>query len=170
MEILILLIEIHYIHSFIHRSPPVTRKFNGSQTQSNALSPPPHGNGSTGAGARSRSRSPSKMQQHQTSSPPLRSASPNLAKRLTKKTSFEAQQQHQGEVSVVDGVVGKESKDVEPIVNKYENTSDNGSEISDEGYRSLGLIQNGTNKRASMHSQASNEDAENGSKYSIFLF
>lgn len=49
-------------------------------------------------------------------------------------------------------------------VNKYENVSDNGSEISDEGYRSLGLIQNGSakgDKRASMLSQASNEDAEN---------
>ncbi|XP_055636802.1 GAS2-like protein pickled eggs [Toxorhynchites rutilus septentrionalis] len=48
--------------------------------------------------------------------------------------------------------------------NKYENISDNGSEISDEGYRSLGLVQsNGavqTQKRISLHSQASNEDAE----------
>lgn len=53
-------------------------------------------------------------------------------------------------------------------VNKYENVSDNGSEISDEGYRSLGLIQNGSakgDKRASMLSQASNEDAENSGKY-----
>lgn len=51
-------------------------------------------------------------------------------------------------------------------VNKYENVSDNGSEISDEGYRSLGLIQNGKgDKRASMLSQASNEDAENSGEY-----
>ncbi|XP_055614248.1 GAS2-like protein pickled eggs, partial [Uranotaenia lowii] len=50
--------------------------------------------------------------------------------------------------------------------NKYENISDNGSEISDEGYRSLGVIQsnNGATltqqKRVSLYSQASNEDAD----------
>ena len=50
--------------------------------------------------------------------------------------------------------------------NKYENVSDNGSEISDEGYRSLGLIQSNNAKRISVHSQASNEDAEtNGKKF-----
>uniref|UniRef100_A0A7G3AQ68 Proteinral transcriptional corepressor trfa n=2 Tax=Lutzomyia longipalpis TaxID=7200 RepID=A0A7G3AQ68_LUTLO len=48
---------------------------------------------------------------------------------------------------------------------KFENISDNGSEISDEGYRSLGLIQgtngnSGVSKRTSLHSQVSNEDAE----------
>ncbi|XP_021707456.1 GAS2-like protein pickled eggs [Aedes aegypti] len=54
----------------------------------------------------------------------------------------------------------------EDKTSKYENISDNGSEISDEGYRSLGIIQaNGTatnqaQKRASLYSQASNEDAE----------
>lgn len=44
--------------------------------------------------------------------------------------------------------------------NKYENVSDNGSEISDEGYRSLGLIQSNNPKRISLHSQASNEDVD----------
>ncbi|KAG5679591.1 hypothetical protein PVAND_009151 [Polypedilum vanderplanki] len=44
--------------------------------------------------------------------------------------------------------------------NKYENVSDNGSEISDEGYRSLGLIQSNNPKRISLHSQASNEDGD----------
>lgn len=46
---------------------------------------------------------------------------------------------------------------------KFENISDNGSEISDEGYRSLGLIQQANNnqsKRASLHSQASIEDGK----------
>lgn len=55
---------------------------------------------------------------------------------------------------------------------KFENISDNGSEISDEGYRSLGLIQNsqGANghlgngqsmdKRTSIHSQLSTDDAD----------
>lgn len=100
-------------------------------------------------------------------SPPLRSASPNL-KRVGKKPSFESTVvipigTTSQEISVVDGV----SKEPTEAVNKYDNTSDNGSEISDEGYRSLGLIQNGTNKRASMHSQASNEDADNGGKFSV---
>lgn len=55
---------------------------------------------------------------------------------------------------------------------KFENISDNGSEISDEGYRSLGLIQNGAgqnghngqggavDKRTSIHSQLSTDDAD----------
>lgn len=43
---------------------------------------------------------------------------------------------------------------------KFENISDNGSEISDEGYRSLGVIQSNAQKRESLHSQASIEDAE----------
>lgn len=52
----------------------------------------------------------------------------------------------------------------EDKINKYENVSDNGSEISDEGYRSLGIIHpnnsNQAQKRISLYSQASNEDAE----------
>lgn len=54
--------------------------------------------------------------------------------------------------------------------NKYENISDNGSEISDEGYRSLGLIQSNNAKRISVHSQASNEDADTNGKLLIFQF
>lgn len=58
---------------------------------------------------------------------------------------------------------------------KFENISDNGSEISDEGYRSLGLIQQANNnqsKRASLHSQTSIEDgktddAKTNGKYEI---
>lgn len=49
------------------------------------------------------------------------------------------------------------------IGGKFENISDNGSEISDEGYRSLGLIQQANNnqsKRASLHSQTSIEDGK----------
>lgn len=53
--------------------------------------------------------------------------------------------------------------------NKYENISDNGSEISDEGYRSLGLIQSSNAKRISLHSQVSNEDADtNGELFAVF--
>lgn len=49
--------------------------------------------------------------------------------------------------------------------NKFENISDNGSEISDEGYRSLGVIQSNAQKRESLHSQASTDDAENNGEY-----
>lgn len=52
--------------------------------------------------------------------------------------------------------------------NKYENISDNGSEISDEGYRSLGLIQSNNAKRISLHSQVSNEDAETNGEFETF--
>lgn len=103
-----------------------------------------------------------------------RSASPKEPKRFgvaQKKASFESSVTIPivpvpQEISVVDGGATNAAAAKEPTetVNKYDNTSDNGSEISDEGYRSLGLIQNGTNKRASMHSQASNEDADNASK------
>lgn len=54
--------------------------------------------------------------------------------------------------------------DVSSVDGKFENISDNGSEISDEGYRSLGLIQannqNNNSNRLSMLSQTSQEDAE----------
>ncbi|XP_061401096.1 GAS2-like protein pickled eggs [Musca vetustissima] len=49
--------------------------------------------------------------------------------------------------------------------NKFENISDNGSEISDEGYRSLGVIQSNAQKRESIHSQASIDDAENNVRH-----
>lgn len=62
----------------------------------------------------------------------------------------------------------------EDKTSKYENISDNGSEISDEGYRSLGIIQSsGTasqaQKRVSLYSQASNEDAEISGMYTCSL-
>lgn len=62
---------------------------------------------------------------------------------------------------------------------KFENISDNGSEISDEGYRSLGLIQQANNsqsKRTSLHSQTSIEDGKvddaktNGKCFNLILF
>lgn len=53
------------------------------------------------------------------------------------------------------------SSDTSANSNKFENISDNGSEISDEGYRSLGVIQSNAQKRESIHSQASIDDAEN---------
>lgn len=56
---------------------------------------------------------------------------------------------------------------------KFENISDNGSEISDEGYRSLGVIQanlNGNLKRSSLHSQTSTEDAEQNGMSTVERF
>lgn len=61
---------------------------------------------------------------------------------------------------------------------KFENISDNGSEISDEGYRSLGLIQqakDNQSKRISLHSQTSNEDVKlesvkNIGEYEFLMF
>lgn len=100
-----------------------------------------------------------------------RSASPN-----TKKLSEQTQKQKRQlsfESNIVIPMNPQEISTTEqttkselPTENKYENVSDNGSEISDEGYRSLGLIQNGkSEKRASMLSQVSNEDAETSGKY-----
>jgi hypothetical protein len=73
---------------------------------------------------------------------------------------------HFGSVSDITTEAGSES------VNKYENVSDNGSEISDEGYRSLGIIQTGNNveKRVSLYSQASNEDADNSGEWTKKTF
>jgi growth arrest-specific protein 2 len=68
------------------------------------------------------------------------------------------------EVAKVEMTVGTTTTTNNDGANKYENVSDNGSEISDEGYRSLGLIQSGNAKRISVHSQASNEDAETNGK------
>lgn len=65
-----------------------------------------------------------------------------------------------GDVKTMDGVVPAASNNI-TTDGKFENISDNGSEISDEGYRSLGLIQQATNtqsKRTSLHSQNSVED------------
>ncbi|XP_073828018.1 GAS2-like protein pickled eggs [Musca autumnalis] len=57
------------------------------------------------------------------------------------------------------------SNDTSSNSNKFENISDNGSEISDEGYRSLGVIQSNAQKRESIHSQASIDDAENNVRH-----
>lgn len=48
--------------------------------------------------------------------------------------------------------------------------SDTTSEVSDEGYRSLGIIQDKTKKRSSLYSQNSGEDVEdNGMISNAFL-
>jgi growth arrest-specific protein 2 len=99
-----------------------------------------------------------------------RSMSPS-PRRLTdirkKQSSLEAQPTNtQDEPPLVnEAKVESSTNGTNDGANKYENISDNGSEISDEGYRSLGLIQSNNAKRISLHSQVSNEDAEtNGEK------
>lgn len=74
-------------------------------------------------------------------------------------------------LSLVDGVVTNTtgmpptgSDAINTSSSKFENISDNGSEISDEGYRSLGVIQSNAQKRESLHSQTSMDDAENNGK------
>lgn len=62
-----------------------------------------------------------------------------------------------------------QSSDTSANSNKFENISDNGSEISDEGYRSLGVIQSTAQKRESIHSQASMDDAENNGEYTKYF-
>lgn len=64
------------------------------------------------------------------------------------------------EVKTAEGIA-QTSLNSTPADGKFENISDNGSEISDEGYRSLGLIQHANHshsKRTSLHSQTSVED------------
>jgi growth arrest-specific protein 2 len=73
------------------------------------------------------------------------------------------------EVAKVEMTVGTTTTTNNDGANKYENVSDNGSEISDEGYRSLGLIQSGNAKRISVHSQASNEDAETNGELKVVV-
>lgn len=48
--------------------------------------------------------------------------------------------------------------------NKYENISDNGSEISDEGYRSLGVISSNA-KRIFLYNQMPREDADTNGNF-----
>lgn len=139
------------------------------------MSPPPSMSSGVTAltptiGSRSRSRSPSqKAPEMRSASHNILSSSPNpkrLNEHKKKQTSFESCTLPVN--SEVVSVSNEQKADLPETANKYENVSDNGSEISDEGYRSLGLIQNGnTNKRASVHSQVSNEDAENSGKANL---
>ncbi|KAG4072087.1 hypothetical protein HA402_015586 [Bradysia odoriphaga] len=182
-------IELHKAQVFYERSPPVTRKLNNTSgnntTNTNTLatlSPPSR--------ARSRSRSPSARKQinnghtagetlqlqdkQQLTSPHLarRSMSPSprrLNEFKKKQTSLDSAVCPTAVVSQLEPIttaeVTTESKTEQTNGDGVENISDNGSEISDEGYRSLGVIQanlNGNLKRSSLHSQTSEEPELNG--------
>lgn len=182
-------IELHKAQVLYDRSSTPTWKSNGHGTPSDSvgnttLSPP--------ARTRSRSRSPSTHRRNNSNIEPVshdRShlASPSIARRsmspsprkiemkkkqnsLDTNPTSASSQIHQATVhfecdrdgSIVNDIKTESSN--EDKINKYENVSDNGSEISDEGYRSLGIIHpnNSTHpqKRISLYSHASNEDAE----------
>ncbi|XP_059611144.1 GAS2-like protein pickled eggs [Phlebotomus argentipes] len=188
-------IELHRAQVFYERSPPVARKQANAgpgqqHTASNGfistLSPP------GGSHNRSRSPTPQKKSMVENSQSPeksvvspetRRSMSPGV-RRLTdmrrKQNSLDSCQSPVGTASPIveldDQKDDTKSGSVESNGGnsgtdssvKFENISDNGSEISDEGYRSLGLIQGtngGVSKRTSLHSQVSNEDAELSARF-----
>lgn len=144
------------------------RKFNGHQNHSTVMSHSPSLNsGVTTACAFApavdyRSRSPSyKNSDFRSPSHGLRSTSPNL-RRFNDTRKKQTNLETNVSIPISSQTTLDDNKTDLEVANRYENVSDNGSEISDEGYRSLGIIQNGIiNKRASVHSQVSNEDAEN---------
>ncbi|GAB0099266.1 GAS2-like protein pickled eggs [Sergentomyia squamirostris] len=184
-------IELHRAQVFYERSPPVTRKQQAANPGQQQHSVPSNGFISTlsppgGNHNRSRSPTPQKKNLVDNSQSPekfvvspetRRSMSPG-ARRLSdvrrKQTSLDSCQSPVGAASPIAELDDQkdDTKSGSVEINggngdssvKFENISDNGSEISDEGYRSLGLIQgtngNGVSKRTSLHSQVSNEDAE----------
>lgn len=86
-------------------------------------------------------------------------------KQVSLETAITKEQPYVSDAMKVENVANTISNDG---TNKYENISDNGSEISDEGYRSLGLIQSSNNpKRISLHSQISSEDAETNGELQV---
>lgn len=160
---------------FIFRSPPTARK-SGSQQSSPA-------NTLTTPVLKQRSRSPTPQPQKKlqfndektNNSISALATSPHVMRRSESPSprripDFQKRKQHSldsnpsnlispagtqlektiEEVNKIDGI---------EVTAKSDNISDNGSEISDEGYRSLGIIQT-NNKRASLHSEASNDEAD----------
>uniref|UniRef100_A0A182QD28 GAR domain-containing protein n=1 Tax=Anopheles farauti TaxID=69004 RepID=A0A182QD28_9DIPT len=142
-------------------SSPINSGGSGASngTNSNTLSPP--------ARARSRSRSPSAQRRLpaengdklQPPGSPLKTArrsvspSPRRIQESKRKPAVVSQQSNASSVGV-HFECDKEAATVVPVTtatavpsddekNRYESVSDNGSEISDEGYRSLGLVPGG---------------------------
>uniref|UniRef100_A0A8W7PNW4 GAR domain-containing protein n=1 Tax=Anopheles coluzzii TaxID=1518534 RepID=A0A8W7PNW4_ANOCL len=158
--------QVHYDRSGSPWKANATPSQNGSpinsgtSNNSNTLSPP--------ARARSRSRSPSAQRRLPTENgdklqPPgsplktsRRSVSPS-PRRMQENSVANKRKPSGIQSSAAGGVVHFECDKelVAPVVgattvlpseddkNRYESVSDNGSEISDEGYRSLGLVQGG---------------------------
>uniref|UniRef100_A0A182N6V8 GAR domain-containing protein n=1 Tax=Anopheles dirus TaxID=7168 RepID=A0A182N6V8_9DIPT len=185
--------QVHYDRSGSPWKASATPSQNGSPinsgSNSNTLSPPTR--------ARSRSRSPSAQRRLPTENgdklqPPgsplktsRRSVSPS-PRRIQEKRKPAVPQQSNAvgvhfecdkEAAVVP-VATATAVPSDDEKNRYESVSDNGSEISDEGYRSLGLVQGGGQSAAATAggagglrkgfgtSQHSSEDADtNGREY-----
>lgn len=145
----------------------------------NSLSPPARG--------RSRSRSPTPHRRTVTINTPETAASLDSSAKRVQKKKLTINEPVMNSLLTITSTVEEITPEITPIeavqpnvtqttqINggdvKFENISDNGSEISDEGYRSLGLIHNGqtnaTDKRASIHSQISTEDADYSGEFLI---
>ncbi|KAH8414953.1 hypothetical protein KR215_011827 [Drosophila sulfurigaster] len=141
------------------RSPTPQRKFLNQTSNGNTNG---IGNGIGGGGATTTATTMETLQ----GSPSLARRSMSPSQRRLMSDMRKQQKQNSQDVpkeETAAGVAGTTtgSAGAQPEQNsKFENISDNGSEISDEGYRSLGVIQSNAQKRESLHSQASIEDAE----------
>lgn len=176
--------DLHGSHVYYERSPiihaDVVNTCNGISGP-NSLGPPMNSIN------RSRSRSPKRSLSPNLSSrrslvPPInrsRSPTPNYTSNLNTKLSTNRSPQHknygpQSLPVMVNGhlknknVVSSMQIPIDPKVLKTEvnlhvndtDHSDTTSEVSDEGYRSLGIVHDRTKQRSSLYSQNSAEDAE----------
>lgn len=172
----------YFIHFFHNRSPPTARKQSGNQQATpspNCLTTPAI------KSQRSRSPTPQPQKKLQFNDTPTEktnnsvafSTSPHLLRRSESPSprripDFQKRKQHsldsntsaitsnQNQIdNVIEEVQKTDLSGINEVTGKSDNISDNGSEISDEGYRSLGLIQT-NNKRASLHSEASNDEVD----------
>lgn len=122
---------------------------------------------------RSRSRSPS----HLSHPDPRRSLSPNLPRKTlappsnrsrsptpnyvsTHVTKLSKNSQRQVAAIQIDPKITLKSEATLQVSESSTDHSDNASEVSDEGYRSLGIIQTERKNRVSLYSQNSVEDAD----------
>ncbi|KAL5276129.1 GAS2L1 family protein [Megaselia abdita] len=170
-------IDLHKAQVIFERSPPSSRKsistFNASSTASTAASTTAPSSSSSPNTTNALSLSPP------SSSLKNRSRSPTPQRKYLNQVNIETNNTADARRSISPSprrlldIRKKQSSldsttqcdDSTPPINessKFENISDNGSEISDEGYRSLGVIQSNTQKSkdSSLQNQNSVEDAE----------
>ncbi|XP_031331212.1 GAS2-like protein pickled eggs [Photinus pyralis] len=170
--------DLQGAHVYYDRSPPRVPQHNLNGYATNAvreyLGPP------TNSLNRSRSRSPSHLSRRSVSpnlprktlAPPLssnrsRSPTPNFVSTHSTKLSNAKTQSpkhgkpHQISALQIDPKLTMKSEATLQVSESSTDHSDNASEVSDEGYRSLGLIQTEKNKnRISLYSQNSVEDVD----------
>ncbi|XP_074030228.1 GAS2-like protein pickled eggs [Leptinotarsa decemlineata] len=174
--------DLHGSHVYYDRTPAQypehTPHVNGALNGPQSLSPPMN------ALNRSRSRSPSRRPlspnfSRMALAPPQirsRSPTPNYTSNLSTKLSTSRSPQHKNygpqslpvmaakPKNVVSSIhIPVDSKVLKSEVSLYVNDTDHSdttSEVSDEGYRSLGIIHDKSKQRSSLYSQNSAEDAE----------